>query len=286
VSIDILEILGLRGFDTNRRIKLVRHQDARYDVLDLQRHGWLETYQAFQAPGVFDKVDCFICFVGVGGTRARLVGIYDVLGRKPGHEGILPAGCPFPEDWKESYYYELRREPGFEDLENRVVIEWGRATRAWHQWLKNKEVANKEVVEILSSGAILPPFDDYLGFTLTHSELKDVCSQPDVNAEWRARLSAIAGVYLILATTTGQQYVGSATGVEGVWGRWTEYAKNGHGGNKLLKKLIQNDAAYPDAFKYSILQILPPTFARSVVLDSERLYKEKLGSLATGLNEN
>ncbi len=278
--------MKLRGFDSSRRFKLVRHQDARYDVLDLQRHGWLETYQAFQAKPIFDKVDCFISFVGVGGTRARFVGIYEVIGRKPGHEGILPEGWPL-EDWKESpYYYELRREPGFEDLENRIVIDWGRGAIAWHQWPKTEESANKEVLEILPRGAILPPFDDYLSFTLTHAELNDVYSQPDANAEWRARLSAVAGIYLILATTTGQQYVGSATGGEGVWGRWNEYAKNGHGGNKLLKKLIIDDPAYPQAFSYSILQILPPTFARSAVLESERRYKKKLGTRATGLNEN
>ncbi len=286
LGIDILELLRLRGFDSNRRIKLVRHQDARYDVLELQRPGWLETYQAFQAPGVFDNVDCFICFVGVGGTRARLVGIYDVLGSKAGHEAVWPPGCPFPEEWKESHYYELRREPGFEDLENRVVIEWGPGGRAWHQWLRSKEVANKEVVEILPKGPVLPPFDDYLGFTLTHSELKDLCSQPEANTEWRSRLSAVAGVYLILATTTGAQYVGSAHGVEGFWGRWSAYARDGHGGNKLLSNLVEDDSAYPNAFSYSILQILPRTFARSEVLKWERLYKQKLGSRAVGLNAN
>lgn len=100
------------------------------------------------------------------------------------------------------------------------------------------------------------------------------------------RLSAVAGVYLILATTTGSQYVGSAYGLEGIWGRWSAYAESGHGGNLLLQELLANDASYPMAFSYSILQILPRTHARSEVLQWERLYKEKLGSRAKGLNAN
>jgi hypothetical protein len=131
-----------------------------------------------------------------------------------------------------------------------------------------------------------PPFRDYLEFTLTHAELVDLYHHEDLNREWRSRLAAVAGVYLILATSTGAQYVGSAHGSKGIWGRWAAYAKNGHGGNLLLKKLVARDHAYPEAFSYSILQILPKTLARSEVLYRERFYKEKLGSRATGLNGN
>lgn len=278
--IGILEVLGLRGFDSGRRFKLVRHQDARYDVLDIQRRGWLESYQAFQMKPIFHNLDCIISFVGVGRTRAQLVGVYDILGYKTGNQASLPKACPYREWLDCPYFYEMRKAPGFEDLGGRVVIEWGRGARMWHQF------GDKEVVEILPKGQRLPPLEDYLGFSLTHAELKQLYSEPEANREWRDRLRAVAGIYLILATTTGAQYVGSAYGLEGIWGRWSAYARDGHGGNKLLRNLVQNDPAYPEAFSYSILQILPPTFARAVVLESERLYKEKLGSRALGLNEN
>src|SRR6185503_3532080 len=65
---------------------------------------------------------------------------------------------------------------------------------------------------------------------LTHGELRYLFEHQEANSEWRARLAAVAGVYLILATTTGRQYVGSATGIEGLWGRWAAYAVDGHGG--------------------------------------------------------
>jgi hypothetical protein len=280
-SLGIVDLLKLRGFDPTRPTKFVRHQDARYDVHDLLRRGWLEAYQASQTRPVFDGCERIISFIGAGGTKARLVGVYKVLGpKRSGRKVSPPPGCP-PRLAQGRYFYPLEREAGYEDLENRVVIEWGKGALAWVQWL-----SNKEVVELLPRGQLRPPFRDYLEFTLTHAELVALYQHEDANREWRARLAAVAGVYLILATTTGAQYVGSAHGSEGIWGRWATYAHNGHGGNQLLRKLIVRDAAYPEGFSYSILQILPKTLARSEVLDRERLYKEKLGSRASGLNAN
>jgi hypothetical protein len=179
------------------------------------------------------------------------------------------------------YYYQLMPLEGFDELEHRVVVDWGKGTR------KNiQNSRNKRVLEIVPPGQLLPPFTDYLGFTLTRSELESLCLNPEANKDWRARLSAVAGVYLILATSTGAQYVGSAAGADGIWGRWTAYASNGDGGNKLLRDLMAKDASYPDAFSYSLLQILPKSATRAEVLKWETLYKEKLGSRAIGLNAN
>ena len=142
------------------------------------------------------------------------------------------------------------------------------------------------MIEVLPLGRLLEPFADYLEFTLTFQELRDLIKRSGANHEWRARLSGVAGVYLILASTTGAQYVGSAYGADGVWGRWSSYATNGHGGNALLRKLIESNPAYPAAFTFSILQIMPTSTARAEIIARERRYKQKLGSRATGLNAN
>ena len=244
------------------------------------RRRLLDFYQATQKRPVFDGCERIVSFIGTEGTKARFIGVYRVRGRSDRrHIPSPPRG--FPPDCLKGvrYYYDLERERGYEDLENRVVIEWGKGALAYVQRL-----SNKEVVELLPRGQLRPPFRDYLEFTLTHAELKELYDHEDANREWRARLAAVAGIYLILAATTGAQYVGSAHGAEGIWGRWAAYARDGHGGNKLLKDLIDNDPAYPAAFSYTILQILPKSFARSEVLAWEQRYKEKLGSRATGLN--
>jgi hypothetical protein len=277
----IVDLLVLRGFDRTRPAKLVRHQDARYDVHDLMRRGWFKYYQATQSRPVFDRCERIVSFVGSGGTKARFIGVYRVNGRSDRRQIPSPAG--FPPDYAKTdrYLCDLEGEAGYEDLENRVVIEWGKGTRSWVQRL-----SNKEIVELLPKGQLRPPFRDYLEFTLTHAELKELYEHEEANREWRARLAAVAGIYLILATKTGAQYIGSAHGSEGIWGRWAAYARDGHGGNKLLKRLLRKDSAYPAAFSYSILQILPKSFARSEVLEWEHQYKEKLGSRAAGLNVN
>jgi hypothetical protein len=281
-EIGVLDLLRLKGFDTTKRVKFVRHKGASVDVHDFLRRGWLETYQSYQAKPVFAKADVVVAFVGLGGTRARLEGVYAVGKCAPfvGKQK-LPKGMPRKWLDESGYRYDLRRLQGFEELENRVVVDWGAGALAWVQW-----ATNKRVIEMLPTGQLLRPFTDYLGFTLTRSELVHLCSDPEANKEWRARLSAVAGVYLILATTTGAQYVGSAHGAEGFWGRWAGYARSGHGGNLLLRKLMSEDRGYPDAFSYSILQILPRTATHNEVLNWERLYKVKLGSRAIGLNAN
>jgi hypothetical protein len=53
---------------------------------------------------------------------------------------------------------------------------------------------------------------------------------------WADVLRSGRGIYLLVHRETGQQYVGSAYGVDGLLGRWKSYA-DGHGGNVGLKEL-------------------------------------------------
>ena len=281
----IADLLKLRGFPLDEPAKIVRHQDRRYDINELIRRGWFDFYQATQGKPRFRQCKHIISFIGAGGTKARFVGVYRVLEELGRADAKPPRGYPTQLSHYR-YYYKLERETGYEDLENRVIVEWGNNAISWHQWFNKQGLNDKVVVEIFPSGRTRAPFSDYLGFTLTHTELKELYYNEDANREWRSRLSAVAGVYLILARKTGKQYVGSAYGTNGIWGRWAAYARNGHGDNKLLKALVAENPAYPAAFSYSILQILPNSLTRNEVVRCEQLYKEKLGSRAIGLNAN
>lgn len=285
--IGIIDLLDLRGFDREQPTKFVRHQDSkRCDVSDLMRRGWLEFYQATQSKAIFDGCKQIVNFIGAGGTKARFIGVYKVVGPKQGARRIHPPKGYPAELCISRYYYDLEHQVAYKDWENRIVIEWGKNAISWHQWFNKKgRVPNdKEVIEMLRGGQTLAPFRDYLDFNLTHAELKELFNHEDANREWRSRLSAVEGVYLILAATTGKQYVGSAYGAKGIWGRWAQYARNGHGGNKMLKELIAKDPNYPEEFSYSVLQILPKSFAAKEVIKAEQRYMKKLGSRAIGLN--
>ena len=104
----------------------------------------------------------------------------------------------------------------------------------------------------------------------------------------RARLkdSSNAGIYLILDTSTGNQYIGSAYGEQGIWGRWSNYLTDGSGGNKKLLELIKDNESYKDNFQFSLLKTLPTSMLKKDVVNQERIFKEKLGSKAFGLNSN
>ncbi len=275
---EIIELLQLRGLDTRARIKMIRHQDQRYDLYNLMTTGHFETYQACQSSPILE-CDYAISFLGLPRAKARFFGVYKVNGRSTVAETTLPSDYPLFEE-PTNYFYRLSRVPGFEDLEERIVIDWGNSTRSWHQWL-----SKKVVIEVLPKG-YTRPFPGYLDFILTHDELVRIINFPEANREWNTSLSAVAGIYLIVQASTGAQYVGSAYGPQGILGRWKSYASNGHGDNARLKHL---QSVHPDVqrdFRYSILRTLSKSLTAREVIEYETFYKDKLGTRAHGLNAN
>ncbi len=282
---DITELLQHRALPTDRprHVKMLRHKDIRYDVHALAQTGHLETYQKYQAKPLLE-CPFAVSFLGGKGTRAIFAGAYAVEDRADG-DGVpaTPAGFPHPELSKLSCYYEMEELPGFDDLKGRVVIDWGNSALSWHQWLDPKRP--KEVIEILPSGYVgdFPGFDSVV---IDHVSLVALIANPDANRTWHTLLREVAGVYLILDTSSGHQYVGSAYGREGILGRWAQYASSGHGGNQQLRALVENAPGHKSHFQYAILATLPKAASRDDVLAMEALYKRKLGSRAHGLNSN
>ena len=66
----------------------------------------------------------------------------------------------------------------------------------------------------------------FYDFTLSFNDLKQLLENPDSSREWYRMLSSISGIYLILNTVSGEQYIGSAYGKDGIWNRWKKYIKN------------------------------------------------------------
>ena len=230
---DLFDILKMRGFDMQAKTKVLRHQDRRFDIEKLFRDGLIEAYQSVQGQ---DLLSCeyVIAFVGRENTKACFVGIWRVIKKldrpHPPYLETFPDQAFFEGDGLSHYQLEL--VPGYSDLIGRLIIEWGPATRAWHQWLRDKSI-----IEILPQGRI-KPFPGYLDFVLSFDELKDMIAHSGSNRIWHQMLASVAGIYLITDNQTGQHYVGSAYGKEGILGRWKVYVQNGHGGNAELKALL------------------------------------------------
>lgn len=279
----LTSLLALYGFDDQVPAKLVRHQDARWDVDLLWRQGHLEPYQAYQRRPVFQGAQRLVSFIGRPGTSALFVGVYDVLGVQRTDKFRLPKDFPYPEmgsGWQ--LEYDLKRDKAFRDLEGRLVVDWGKGTRSWVQHLKKQ---SKPVTELLPAGYVAdwPGFEEVV---LQHDQLVKMVNNPEAHREWHRMLASVAAVYLILDTKTGQQYVGSASGTGGLLGRWRAYAKNVHAGNKQLKALAAERPGLAQDLQFAVLQTLPLASTSKEVVDHERRHKAKLGSRAHGLNSN
>src|SRR5688572_16151710 len=121
----ILELLIPRGLDPKSRTKIVRHQDKRYDVHELERKGLLDLYQGYQSKPVFE-CDYIISFLGLESSRARFHGVFRVVGKTAASDRPLPADFEYPGFANPNgYFYDLTPVTGFEDLIGRVVIHWG-----------------------------------------------------------------------------------------------------------------------------------------------------------------
>ncbi len=222
-----------------QKVKLVRHKDSRVQYRDIIKdRDALLAYQCEQPKDVFKGCDYIISFIGLERKRSIFIGVFKV------NDTTVKNG---------QYHYDLEPVTAFNDLVDRLVIDWGKNAIAWHQWYDKQ---SKEVIEILPRGYI-GNFPGLLDFVLEYDELHSLINNPEANHDWRQHLSSVNGIYMILDSSTGMQYIGSANGKNGIWQRWSDYAANGHGGNKELISLQKKNSHHHRNFKFSVLQSLP-----------------------------
>lgn len=273
----IQELLFNRGLPKDVNIKLVRHKDQGFDLYDLYKRNKQEfyTYQSQQGNNAFDGLDYIVSFIGEEGTLSRFIGVFKILSRNE-----LPQKLRSLDGGQYKFEYGMEEVDGFEELRERVIIDWGKGALQWCQWIYN----DKEVVQI-HPGLHYKQFTDYYDFILNFDELREILKNQ--YKDWKQMLTAVKGVYLISDTKTGKLYVGSAYNEDGIWGRWGAYvATNGHGNNKSLKELIQKDEDYARNFQFSLLMTISKSTTNAEIISKEQLYKRKLGTNAFGLNNN
>lgn len=187
------------------------------------------------------------------------------------HE-TFAARLPNHVDGKERTWYDLEEDSMLGPWRRRVVVHWP-STRGWFQ---TKDV---ELFEVRPPDRKVD-FAGYEDIHLTWKELRSIFAHPNAHRDWQAALSANAGIYRIVDISTGEMYIGSAYGSEGLWGRWRTHAKSGHGGNRMLK---DRD---PNTFEWSVIRTVSTTMSKREVIRIESLEKRKHGSRAIGLNIN
>ena len=209
-------------------------------------------------------------------------GVYKVLSKKPTPIKNNDGWC----GWK----YQTGLLDIATEYIGRAFFKFKKKFRASYPGLeldpKNGEpIAEMQLSHILDKRVTIA---DFLGFdqvNIDYKTLKHIVS--DNVLSWKTALSNVKGIYLIVDTASGKQYVGSAYGDECIWQRWCNYAKDGHGGNVELKELLKiNGDEYKYNFKYSILEVCNMNLGAEYIISRETHWKEVLLSRIFGLNKN
>ena len=276
------DILRKAGIDP-AKVKLIRHSLTDKTFKDCFDAGKVYEYTCHQKADFSKGYEYWAAFISGAGTYAKFHSIYKVGDSVPDTKSRMPKGLPKRE--AENYHgdyaiFDLTKLDVLEDMENKLTIDWGNSARMWHQ----KGTTEKPVISIAPDEKKV--FTGFENLVKTYDELKEIFDNPEVYDSWHTALKSVYAVYLIVDTETGKQYVGSAYGKDGLFGRWSCYVSTHHGGNKGMKEVICD---YPDryhAFQFSILQILPKTVTDEEVIHIEGLWKSKLLSIKFGMNDN
>lgn len=184
--------------------------------------------------------------------------------------------------------YNLTLMDDFSEYRKRLIIKLDRpiGRDLYNRKFENvQESLNPEVYEVAPSTK-LGDFPGYKNVLLTHRDLQTIINMEA--PEWKRALSCVKGVYCITDTSTGQLYIGSASGdVGGIWQRWEAYANVDDltGGNKTFEELKEQGAGrIIDNFTYSILEIFDPRTKSDEIVHREEFWKKVFKTVKFGMN--
>lgn len=259
-------------------VRLVRHRDPSVQraVFEAAIRGdqAFDEYQEYQGTdqviAQFRAATYLASFVADPMTGDTVfVAIWERLGDRAGPSPRVPLSIPGTHST--AIAFDTRRTDALAAYRGRVVIDWGGSARVWVQRADNQP---KPILEIRRE--LREP--EFPGFARFRRQLDQIEQVPLI---WRAVLLNARGVYLLVHRESGQQYVGSAYGAGGFFGRWTSYS-DGHRGNIGLKEL----GASASAFDVVILEVAGSESMNEEIFVRETLWEEKLGTRVKGLNRN
>lgn len=218
----------------------------------------------YKAKKSFQKGQIAIGFVQISKTKWLLFDISEVTKDLNLFEGV-------------GYEHQTLKE--YKKYYGRVVIHY--KNKAQNLVRKaDSVISDCHVSHILEETYEDDNFPGYENVNISWNNLKNVIG----NRTWKTALENQKGVYLITDQSNGKKYVGSAYGADMIYGRWSDYVRNGHGDNALLRQLgfehIKNN------FKYSILDIYKSTVDDNVIQKREAWWKKVLLSRKFGYNDN
>lgn len=261
-------------------------KESRYfDLLEVYREGKVElikdsvrTHNPFSQKR-FHNGGIIFCFIPYGTATWLLVNAYKVL-----------------NDSKYMIDVDEKCMSRFAPYFGRLVVEYQHKSR--NVGLKDLNIISENVIvkEILPRPVYemdqeFPGYDNVkIGFTELEYKLKK-------SVRWQERLKAVKGVYAITDKSNGKLYIGSASGEDGIFGRWQTYIENGYDRNeteageypnKKFQELVktQGKAYIRENFQYSILETFTLDTDRDYIIAREQYFKQVFDTKKHGYNSN
>lgn len=224
-------------------------------------------------------------FIGLKPGKALFVGLYSIAGatsqsydeywgRLENQElkTLGAVGWAKEETRTSALWFDLNPADFYCEWKGRMSICWPPPERSfWRRAHKN----NMPVVSVLEESTLVSAMPGWEEIDLRWEELRVL---PE---SWKAALKEWRAIYYIFDESDRKGYVGSAYGEHNLLGRWLEYAKSGHGGDRLLRE------RNPQDFRFSILQRPSPDMNADEVIRLEASWKNRLHTRhPLGLNDN
>lgn len=286
---DLSDLLNKEEIDP-ATVLVMRHRPVERSLR--QRIGWLaaeqpdvfNAYQQTQTPRAekqLQSAEYMAAFLAHGPGKALFVGIYKVCGwemisrtkflAKPAVRSLREASAAGPVERTSITWFDLVLTDSFAAWKGKLIVKWPGREIVWCQRVKPGKF---EIDAILDEPALVKPLSDWRTQTFSWHDLMLI------PRTWKDLLSQWQGIYFIFDISDRKGYVGSAYGKDNLLGRWLNYAKTGHGGNKRLK------TRDPNHFQFSILELIDSGTREKDVMEREASWKARLHTRVHGLNEN
>jgi len=259
-------------------VRLIRHKDKRATRGRTPYELWRDNRPKFELYQSYQRIPkrkiltapYWAVFIVNLNDDTMFAGLYAVR-----YQEVLKKDTPMPhmegiDKAGSCDVYDLTLQNTLSDLIGKLFIDWGQGKKAW---IQRADRQDKPVTELRMEFQE-PTFPGFLNFIQTLSKLDNVPKS------WITALQSSRGIYLLTCPKTKEQYVGSATGEEGFWGRWQDYVQTGHGGNLGLKSRDPSD------YQISILEVAGTSATTEDIQRMEGRWQSKLQSREMGLNRN
>ncbi len=260
--LDFNTLLEQAGLEPNKTL-IVRHAPVETELkrvlpwLVVDRPELWRAYQQIQWKSLekaMIKAQSIASFIGQEAGHATFAGLYSIGDHQAlGHAGYdaFPGNAELTElgmtgrtpDMPDCLAFELEQLNCWHEWVGHLTIRWPLPHQSWWRWAGR---GTFPVATIEAESLFVRHMPDWRKLVLTWAELRNL------PASWAAALSQWRGVYFIHDCVRSAGYVGSAYGADNLLGRWRNYSRSGHGGNRELRK------SNPEDLKFSILQRTSP----------------------------